>query len=169
MWCLGINAPPLTHKQSRCDMEFSKVLREIRANRNAEIHFQRILAFLKSNPARRLQVLALLAKSRTEWRRERAAHLAEMAGGILYSTFGKPKLAEVVYRYALTISEDPLPSLFAIFEIAESQNRYLVAYEIAERIFELASPGQSDDIRYRLQKMAFSDRNDSGKTTSIGI
>lgn len=135
-------------------MEFGKALREIRANRNAEVHFQWILAELKKEPRRHLQVRALLAKSRTEWRRERAAHFAEMAADILRVVLGKPKCAEIVYRYVLTIADDQLPSLMAIFEIAESQNRYLLAYEMARRMYEFASPVQCQIIRERLRMMS---------------
>lgn len=135
-------------------MEFGKALREIRANRNAEIHFQWILAELKKEPRRHLQVRALLAKSRTEWRRERAAHFAEMAADILRVILGKPRCAEIVYRYVLTIADDQLPSLMAIFEIAESQNRYFLAYEMARRIYEIASPLQCDSVRERLRAMS---------------
>lgn len=134
-------------------MEFGKALKEIRANRDAESHFQWILACLKKQPRRRLQVRALLAKSRTEWRRGRAAHFAEMAGDILWTILKKPRCAEIVYRYALSISDDPLPSLMALFEIAEKKNRYELAHEVARRIVEIASPLEGETIRQRLQQL----------------
>ena len=138
-------------------MEVGKALREIRKNRNAEIYFQQIMAGLKKQPCRRLQVRALLAKSRTEWRRERAARFAEMAAEILRLSINKPKMARIVYRYVLSIADDPLPSLMAMFEIAEFENRYFEAHELAQRIYQIGSKEQCKAVRDGLKKMMLAD------------